>query len=311
MLPVNRELWRQRFAEHLAVRRYTERTIESYTSRLGVFFAFLEGQGVEQLSAVTREMLEAYRLDLVTQRRPDGRALALITQVGKLTAVLAFFRFLYAERFLATDPGRGLEFPRVPPPLPPKILSEAEVVRLLEAPATDTPLGLRDRAILELLYSSALRNSELGALQLEDLDLERGLVRVIRGKGGRSRVVPVGEPARDALEAYLRAGRPQLLKNPREGRVFLSWRGQRGLTREDVAQLVQRAARQAGLEQRVTPHLLRHCCACHMLARRAGLRHLQELLGHRSLESTQIYTQLEVSDLRRVHRRCHPRERRR
>lgn len=308
---MNRELWQRRFGEYLQVRRYSGRTVETYTAELKPFFAFLEAHAIEQLAAVTREVLEEYRVHLFHLRRPDGRPLAVQTQCGKLVAVLAFFRFLYRERFLVVDPGRGVEVPRVPPALPPKVLSEAEVVRLLEAPDAETPLGLRDRAMLETLYSCGLRNAELAELALDELDLERGQLRILGGKGGKHRVVPLGEPAREALEAYLRAGRPQLLKNPREIRVFLSWRGTRGLTREGVADIVRKAAESAGLEQRVTPHLLRHCCACHMLARRASLRHIAELLGHASMDTTQRYTRLEITDLRKVHRRCHPRERRR
>jgi integrase/recombinase XerD len=307
---VNLELWQHRFEEFLQVNRYSPRTIENYRAELKPFFAFLEAHGLSQLAAVTRETLEEYRLHLFALRRSDGRALAANTQALKLTSILTFFRFLYRERFLVMDPGRTMEYPRIPPALPPKPLTEAQVVRLLESTNEDTPLGLRDRAILEVLYSSALRNSEMRELKLDELDLERGQLRVIRGKGGKHRVVPLGEPAREALEVYLRAGRPCLLKNPKETRVFLSWRGTRGLGRECLSKVVIRAAERAGLEQHVTPHLLRHCCACHMLAHRAGLRHIQELLGHSSLDTTQRYTRLELADLQKVHRRCHPRERR-
>jgi integrase/recombinase XerD len=278
-LPVlNLALWQARFGEHLELRRFSPRTVASYGAELRPFFEFLEEQGVDQLTAVTRETLQSYQVHLHGLRQPNGKPLTVSTQSCKLTAILGFFRFLYRERFLVLDPGRDLALPKLPPPLPPAVLSEAEVTRLLEAPDADTATGLRDRAILEVLYSSALRNSEMGALILDELDLARGQLRVINGKGGRHRVVPLGEPACEALQAYLRQGRPQLLRQAQEPLVFLSSRG-RAMSREALAEVVHRAAHQAGLEKRVTPHLLRHCCACHMLAHRASLRHIQELLG--------------------------------
>jgi integrase/recombinase XerD len=196
---------------------------------------------------------------------------------------------------------------KVPRQIPAKLLTEAEVLRLLSAPATTTPLGLRDRAILELLYSSALRNAELRALELGDVDFPRLQVRVNRGKGRKSRVVPLGETASIWAEKYLRGSRAMLLKGFDPGHFFLTQRGQ-PLTSEALADMVRRYAQAAGLTTRVTPHLLRHCCATHMLARQAGLRHLQEMLGHASPDSTQIYTKVEISELREMHQRCHPRE---
>ncbi|MCA9795468.1 MAG: tyrosine-type recombinase/integrase, partial [Candidatus Eremiobacteraeota bacterium] len=225
---------------------------------------------------------------------------------SKMSAVLAFLRFLYQARFLVVDPGRDIQLPRLPNKLLPRLPSEEEVLRLLEAPDTTTPLGLRDRAILELLYSSALRNSELRQLGLTDVDLDRLEVRVLYGKGGKQRVVPLGEPAAAWVEEYLRHGRGFLLKDTDHGRLFSSLRGD-PISVESLVDLCRKHARAAGLG-RVTPHLLRHCCATHMLAREANLRHLQELLGHSSAATTQRYTQVQLSDLRAVHQRCHPRE---
>ena len=307
---MNVALWQHRWREYLSVRGYAQRTVDTYGAELKPFLGFLDSNGIAELSSVTRETLEAYRLHLFGLEGRTRRPLTLKTQAVRLGAVLSFFRFLYRERFLVVDPGREMELPRVPAALPPAVLTEAEVVRLVEAPPADTPAGLRDRAILEVLYSSGLRNSELSALTVDELDLERSQLRIVSGKGGKHRVVPLGEPAREAVEAYLRAGRPWLAKLPGQARVFVSARG-RALTREALAVIVARAAVAAGLTQRVTPHLLRHACACHMLAHRASLRHIQELLGHASLNTTQRYTRLELSDLRKVHRRCHPRERRR
>lgn len=306
---LNLELWQTRFREHLELRQCTARTVESYSGELRPLFAWLAEQGVEEPGAVTREHLEGYRTHLFYLRTKAGEALSLQTQQARLTSVKAFFRFLLVERFVLVDPAAALALPRVPRALPRAMLTEADVQSLLEAPDTSTPLGLRDRAILEVLYVTGIRNLELRGLRLDDVGLERGELRIARGKGNKSRMVPLGEEAVLWLDEYLREGRPQLVRDTAVLAVFLTWRG-RPLTREILSEIVLRCAGKAGLPP-VTPHQLRHCCATHMLRHGAGLRHLQELLGHASATTTQRYTRVELSDLRRVLRRCHPRERRR
>lgn len=301
------DLWKSRFAEHLALRGFSSCTIVRYTGEVAPLLDFLDSQGVTSLSQVTQEGVEAYREHLFLLR-PRGRALSLRTQSARLQAVKAFFRFLVRGRFLLIDPAAAVALPRTRGGLPRVLLSEPDVARLLAATDTSTPLGLRDRAAMEVLYGSALRNSELGALTLDAVDLERRELRVLRGKGGKSRVVPLGDEAAHWLEAYLRRGRSAFVVDGGETRVFLTRRG-RGMDVEAVGRIVARAAATAGIDGKVRPHDLRHCCATHMLARGAGIRHLQELLGHACLSSTQRYTRVELSDLRRVHRLYHPRER--
>ncbi|MGE0171115.1 tyrosine-type recombinase/integrase [Nocardioides sp.] len=302
---MNVPLWLERFAEHLEMRNLSERTRESYRLEARAFLHFLADRAVDQPAAITRHEVEAYRVHLMRSRKPDGMPLTPATQSAKITGVQAFLRFLHQGHFVLVNPGRDLPRPRRPETLPRELLDEEQVLRLLEQPDTTRPLGLRDRAILEVLYSSAIRNTEMCLLTLEDLDLHRLELRIQHGKGRKPRVVPLGEPAAAWLEEYLRNGRPWLVREPNTF-VFLGWRG-RGLSREDLAQAVRRQAEDAGLG-RVTPHVLRHCCATHMLRRQAGLRHLQKLLGHSSADTTQRYTRVEISDLREVHQRCHPRE---
>jgi integrase/recombinase XerD len=196
----------------------------------------------------------------------------------------------------------------VPDQIPRTILSERETLRLLEAPPVDSELGVRDRAILEVLYGTGLRNTELCQLNLDELDFARHLLRVSHGKGDKPRLVPLGEEAEIWLQEYLLKVRPRLLRNANDHQVFLGSRGC-PLTRARLATLVSRWARRAGLQKHTTPHTLRHSCATHMLAHGADLRYIQAMLGHSSPETTQRYTRVEISDLRKVILRCHPRER--
>ncbi len=307
------ERWKARFREYMELRNWSLRTADTYCRALGPFFDFLVAQGVESLGEITRALVEAYRVELyyTVNRGPDrsrqGQSLTLRTQASRLSAVKAFLRFLHRQGYLLVDPGASVEQPKLPSLLP-LILSEDEVLRLLEGVDTALPLGLRDRAILELLYGTALRNSELTHLKLSRVDRVRGELRVFEGKNRKSRVVPLGEEALFWLGRYLDESRPQLVEGPDPEWVFVSFRG-RQLLPPTVGRVVQQAGVRAGLEKRVFPHLLRHCCATHMLARGAGIRQLQTLLGHATLAATQIYTRVEVTDLRQVLMRCHPRER--
>ncbi len=303
-------VWQARFREHLELRAWSERTIEGYLGEIPRLFDFLRQRKVASLVEVTPEHVAAYRLHLYNSRH-RGRPLSLSTQSGRLSAVKTFFRFLRQASFLLLDPAAGVERPRVIKDLPRVLPTEKEVRRLIEAPDVSTVLGLRDRAILELLYATGIRNSELRELCLDDVQLARRLVVVRLGKGKKSRVVPMGEEAAYWLDEYLRCARPRLVGSRPERRVFLARSGRPILTRQALSEVVLRAARSAGLDKAITPHALRHAVATHMLRRGAGLRHLQEMLGHASAGTTQVYTRVEVSDLRRVHQRCHPREQRR
>lgn len=221
--------------------------------------------------------------------------------------MLVFLRYLHEERHILANPGFGVKLPRVPNKLPPPLPDEGQILQLLEAPDVFTPAGVRDRAILELLYSSAMRNSELRALDVENVDLLRREVGVVCGKGQKGRLLPLGEPAARWLESYLRDGRPWFDREVDNRALFLNSLGRR-LSGELLTDIVRKQAEKVSLPGKVTPHVLRHCCATHMLARKAGLRHLQQLLGHASAESTRRYTRVEISDLREEHQRCHPRE---
>jgi integrase/recombinase XerD len=186
-------------------------------------------------------------------------------------------------------------------------LSEGETEKLLGVSDITTPLGIRNRTILELLYATAIRNTELRELRIDDIDLERQELFVARGKGGKSRRLPLGEEAAAWLEDYLLNARPALL-GPASGELVFLSAGGRQLDRGRLSILVRKTATACGLDKHVTPHLLRHCCATHMLRRGAGVRQLQAMLGHSDLSTTQRYTRIEISDLHKTVSKYHPRE---
>ena len=240
--------------------------------------------------------------DYLAWRKRSGLAAASI----KLEAVALriFFRFLLARKVLAGDPAENLSIPRIEKYLP-ETLNAGTIKRLLESVTGTDPLGLRDRAMLELLYASGLRISELCNVRLEGIDLEEGMIRVT-GKGNKTRLIPVGTEAREAIRRYLDVERPQLVSRRSGAEIFLSIRG-RKLTPQRVWQLVKRYAARAGLEANVYPHLLRHSFATHLLAGGADLRIIQEMLGHADISTTQIYTHVDSSHLKSVHKKFHPR----
>jgi site-specific recombinase XerD len=281
------------------------------------FLAWSEEKGLE-LGSLTRQDLVAYQTALFTLRRKDERPYSAGFLVNRITALKSFFGFLTRRQLILHDPTAGLERPRLESRLPRTILTPGEVRRIVEAPDTETPLGLRDRAILETLYATGIRATELIQLSPFDVDPEEGTLRVVRGKGGKDRGIPLTRTAAEAIETYLSHGRPQLLGAERSGsgvhppkatkRLFVSPRGG-VLYRATLDELVRKWAKKARVEKRVTPHVFRHSVATHLLKRGADIRHIQVLLGHARLSTTERYTRVEISDLKAVVKRAHPRGR--
>jgi len=299
-----------RFVEQMQVLGWSPRTVDGYQSQVRFFLAWLDEEtDVEELTGITPEILHAYQTHLYGWSDENGRSLSIATQAARLSVVRSFFRYLVKSDVLLYDPSASIELPKRKNILPRSILSKQEMARLLAAPDATTPLGLRDRAMIEVLYSTGIRNAELRALQVYDLDLERGLLRVNEGKNAKDRVVPLGDVACRYLREYLHEARPGLLRARAETTVFLSKNGKR-LVPLGLLYPLKKHARAAGIERVVTPHTLRHTFATHLLAGHADIRHIQAMLGHASVATTQIYTRVEVTDLKAVHRRCHPRERR-
>ncbi len=274
------EEWVRAYLRHLAAERnLSPYTVRNYGNDLRQFLAFLAGQGLE-VAEVTRQDFRLY-LALLHQR---GTAPASIAR--KVSTVRSFYRFLVREGHLTSSPLEQVRGPRRPRRLP-SYLTYEHVASLIEAADDDSPQGLRDRALLELVYAAGVRLSEVVGLDVDDLDLAEATARVM-GKGGKERIVLLGAPAVDALRRYLAEGRPFLARDAAERALFLNRDGGR-LSGRWVQELVKRYAARAGIDKRVWPHLLRHSFATHLLDGGADLRVVQELLGHATPTSTQVY----------------------
>ena len=283
--------------------------MEAYRRDLRRYVGFLEHRDVRSLREVDERTIRSFVASLSASTHGPEAAPYRATSVARtLSAVRSFHRFLLREGVTERDPAASVAQPRLPRSLP-RPLPVDDVRRLLEAPEESSPTGLRDRAILELLYGSGLRISELTGMDVDDLDLEEGSLRVL-GKGGKEREVPLGSFAHDALEAYLTRGRSALATGVSRGALFLNARGGR-LSRQSCARLLGRYVRLAGIDRRVTLHTLRHSFATHLLEGGADVRVVQELLGHASVATTQIYTLVTARHLREVYEESHPRARRR
>lgn len=286
------------FFEHLVVERgLAQNSLEAYRRDLERYIGYLKSRR-KQATALDRAEVPRYLLAL----REAGLGPRSVAR--HLSAIRQFHRFLVREGHASEDPTSHLESPRPWHRLP-TVLSSDEVDRLLACSERTTPQGLRDRAMLELLYASGLRVSELVGLRLADLDLAVGVVRVL-GKGHKERLVPLGDAAAQSLRAYLADGRPRLEKRRPSPHLFLGRHG-RGLTRQMFWQLLRRSVRAAGITKPVTPHTLRHSFATHLLERGADLRSVQLMLGHADIGTTQIYTHLTRAHLKAIYDKHHPR----
>lgn len=288
------------YLDHLAVERGLSRaSVSAYRSDLQAFGRFLVERGIDA-ARVARSDLARY---LASAR---ARGLSARSASRALSAVRGFYGFAVANLRFAEDPTADVANPKIGLALP-KALAEGEVQALLDAPDTATPLGLRDRSMLELLYASGLRVSEIVGLPRDAVDLEAGILRVT-GKGGRERLVPFGRSAGRWLTRYLESARPELDRK-RSPHLFLTARSG-AMTRQRFWQVIEGYGRKAGIARRLTPHALRHSFATHLLEHGADLRALQMMLGHADIATTQIYTQVSRSRLRRVYDEFHPRAKR-
>lgn len=297
----------RRYLDHLQVERgLATNTVEAYGRDLDVYGIYLEERRIEDPRDVTAEDVEAFVGWLRARPSGTGRPYAGSSVSRIVVAVRGFHRFLAREGLVDADVGADLGAPSGARSLP-KALSVEEVATLLQAPVGDGPLPLRDRAMLELLYGAGLRISELTSADVDDLERAEQLIRV-RGKGDKDRIVPYGEMAATALDRWLVAGRPVIpAKAPA---LFVNARGGR-LTRQGVWKLLRQHAERAGLRAEVSPHTLRHSFATHLLDGGADVRAVQELLGHASVTTTQIYTLVSRRALQEVYARTHPRAQRR
>jgi len=288
------------FYQHLSAERgLAPLTVAAYAGDLQDFWEFAESRGLSQWGAVSLAQLQEYLAAL------EGRGLSARSRARKLSALRQFYRFLQREEKVLSqaNPVELVDSPRLPRRLP-RVLGEGEVVALLAGPDPATPKGQRDAALLEVLYATGLRVSELVGLTLKQLDLRRGVVRPL-GKGSKERVVPMVAKAVEKLELYLAQGRPRLLKGRQSQYLFVNRQGG-PLTRQGFWKILKDYARKQGVAD-LSPHTLRHSMATHLLSRGANLRVLQLLLGHADLATTQIYTHVDAARLKKAHQKAHPR----
>jgi integrase/recombinase XerD len=293
------------YLQHLEARHYSHSMRRQAEDVLPRLFLRLGEEGIADARRVTEAHLVGFARDLKGYRTKAGRPLAVWSERAYLVAVRRFFAFLRRQGSILLDPARDLPLPRADK-TPRQVLSEAQARRLMNAPDPWSVLGRRDRAILETFYGTGVRLGECVRLDLMDLDLSDASLLVRNGKGRKDRIVPVPGRAASSLELYLREARPALVMDGREVALFLGQRGSR-LGRNSFHLLVQQYGRRTSVPFPLSPHLLRHACATHLLRGGADIRHVQLLLGHSTVQSTQVYTRVDVEDLRQVVSRAHPR----
>jgi integrase/recombinase XerD len=297
------------YLENLAVRNYTADTIEGRKDALKVFLLWANVRDLSAPSSITKSILESYQRHLWRWRKQNGKPLGISTQRSRLGTLKDFFAHLVKQNHIPANPASELEMPRPEKRLPQESLSPNEVKQLLNIPDISDPLGLRDRAILELFYSTGMRRSELTKLEIHDLNCERQTLQIRQGKGHKDRVVPVGKRALKWLEKYLEETRPKLLLDPNEKALFLTSYGA-AFNPDVINRMVSKFIKQSEISKPGSCHILRHSCATHMLEGGADIRFIQQLLGHEKLETTAIYTQVSIEQLKAVHSKTHPAEKR-
>jgi len=293
------DLWIDRFLHHLAVEKGLSRnTLEAYARDLQGYAGVVRGRGISQVGEINAE----HTLDYFKAMRSKG--LSPRSTARMLSTLKGFHKFLLQEQVLKENPLRRFRSPRIVPRLP-SILTAGEVEGLLQQPNSSHPLGVRDRAMLELIYATGLRVSELVHLSVNDVNVEVGYVRT-RGKGSKERIVPIGKAACDALKGYLEGPRRLQPFRSSQPTLFVGQRG-RGITRQGFWKILKKYAQTAGIRKRITPHMLRHSFATHLLEGGADLRSVQSMLGHADIATTQIYTHVSREHLKRLHQKFHPR----
>ena len=281
-------------------------TIKGIKNSLSNFMRFLETEQAHSLDDLTSGIIEEYQQDLAFSLTAKGTPLSIQTQTQMLCNVKGFTAFLKDRDYLYNDPGAQIVPPKLPKRLPKVILDHKEIRKLMNAPDTRTNRGYRNRIILEILYDTGIRRSEVSSIKLADLDLKAGYI-LIHGKGNKERVVPLSARVCELVMNYILAVRSSFIDGEDPEYLILNRWGQK-MDANAVWAVVKRCVSNANLKKNISPHTLRHTCATHMLRNGAPVRHIQELLGHESISSTQIYTHVTINDLKEIHAKYHPSE---
>jgi integrase/recombinase XerD len=281
-------------------------TVKNARSSLRSFTAFIKEAEVTEIEDIAAGLLEEYQQELAFRLTKKGNLLSLRTQGQLLLTLKSFTRFLKEKDHLLSDPAGKIKLPKKPQRLPKVILTTSDVKKLIYSPDTRTNKGYRNRIILEILYDTAIRRAELASIKLSDLDLDAGYIR-IRGKGDKDRVVPLSKRVCELIQNYIMGIRPYFIKDKDNDYLILNRWGKK-MDPNAVWAVVKSCSHAANIKKNISTHTLRHTCATHMLKNGAPVRHIQELLGHESLESTQIYTHVTINDLKEIHAKYHPSE---
>jgi integrase/recombinase XerD len=298
-------VWTKRYLEWLRMKNYAERTVENRRVYLNFFIGWCEARSLSRPVEVTKPILERYQRHLFHLRKDNGQPLFFRAQHSRLVPVRGYFKWLTRQNVLLSNPASELELPRLERRLPKHVLTASEAEQVIGTADVAEPLGIRDRALLETVYSTGVRRMELLSLNVYDLDMDRGTLMVRQGKGKKDRMVPIGQRAVVWLGRYLAEVRPSLVVPPDEGRLFLTSHGE-GFTPHGMSTLVKRYVDAADIGKRGACHLFRHTMATLMLENGADIRFIQEMLGHVKLETTQIYTQVSIRKLKEIHTATHP-----
>jgi integrase/recombinase XerD len=294
-----------RFIQHLRIRQYTAQGLHNKEKSLRYFRVFCEQVAITQARQITRAVILNYQSYLYHYRKPDGAALAGGTQKERLSVLTGLFSWLTKEGLILYNPASDIELPRKTHRLPKIVLSPGEVEAVMNVPDVDTAIGLRDRAILETFYSCGMRRFELIGLNIGDIDFDRELVRIELGKGQKDRIIPIGVRALRWVEKYQVEARPLLCANISQRKLFLSAFGE-PITLSRLSTKIHNIIAKAGLTRGGSCHQLRHAFATSLLEAGCDIRHIQEMLGHANLKSTEIYTHVSVKALKEAHQRYHP-----
>ena len=295
----------ERHLHDLQVKNYSEYTVKNRRTHIGFFVQWCHDRGITEHTEITRPILEHYQRWLFHYRQKNGRPLTFRSQLARLVPLRVWFRWMARQRFILHNPASELELPRMEHRLPKTVPTTAEMERVLAQPDVNDALGLRDRALMETLYSTGMRRLELANLKLYDLDTERGTVTIRQGKGKKDRVIPIGERAAAWIEKYVRESRPQLVVEPDDHTVFLSNAGE-PFSLDHLSALVRTHVDAADIGKRGACHMFRHCMATLMLENGADIRYIQQMLGHADIKTTQIYTQVSIRQLQLIHAATHP-----
>jgi integrase/recombinase XerD len=295
----------EEFTEHMGVRGYSERTIGNRRHMLSFLVAWLGERGITRAAEVTRPVLESYQRYLFHYRKSNGEPLSFRSQSQRLLAVRAFFKWAARQRHVLHNPASEIELPKAERRLPRPAMTAAETEIVLALPDLEDPLGVRDRAVLEVFYSTGIRRSELAHLAVTDIDHERATLLVRQGKGRKDRLIPIGQRALAWVARYIAEVRPKLVTGPDDGTLFLSAEGT-ALALDALTRLAAGYVKASGVPKAGACHLFRHTMATLMLEGGADIRYVQEMLGHAELSTTQIYAQVSVRALQAIHTATHP-----